>query len=92
MAEPVAGIRLDYLVKMMKAVLEDKELESILGAPIEKHIALVVEDGRFQFNVLTPFGEQEKPFTDEEKARAREIVGRIIKSNYPGTEGLPEVR
>ncbi|MFH1404396.1 MAG: hypothetical protein ABIH11_09025 [Candidatus Altiarchaeota archaeon] len=92
MAEQLTGIRLDYLSKIMTAITEDDELESILGSPLERHIALVVKDGRFQFNVITPFGEGERDYGDEDKVRAQQIVTSIIKSNYPGTEGLPGVR
>ncbi|MFC2162350.1 hypothetical protein ACFLRF_01595 [Candidatus Altiarchaeota archaeon] len=92
MGEPVAGIRLDYLANIINSILTDDELEGLLGAPLATHIALVVEDGRFQFNVLTPFGEDEKELSEEDKSKAMSIVERIIKSNFPGTEGLPGVR
>jgi len=87
-----AGIRLDYLLRITGAILANKELESILGSPLDKHVVLLVKDGRFQFNILTPFGEEKKPLKSEEEARARKIVEDIVKANYPGSEGIPEVR
>ena len=89
---PAAGIRLDYLLRIVDALVGSEELKRILGEPVEKHIVLLVEDGRFRFNALTPFGEEEKEFTEEEKARAKAVVEGVVKVNYPGTEGLPEVR
>ncbi|MCX6694860.1 MAG: hypothetical protein NTU61_00995 [Candidatus Altiarchaeota archaeon] len=87
-----AGIRLDYLLRIVHAILENKELESMLGRPLEKHVALIVRNNRFQFNQLTPFGEKPRQLTQGEEARVREIVEGIIKSNYPGTEDVPELR
>ncbi len=89
---PVAGIRLDYLLKIVEGLRGNKELRNILGDPVEKHIVLLVEDGRFKFNSLTPYGGEEKTFAEEDRVRAKEIVESVINANYPGTEGLPEVR
>jgi hypothetical protein len=87
-----AGIRLDYLSRIIDAIKSDKELESILGSPVEQHVVLLVEGGHFRFNSLTPFGENERQYTEVDKARAAEIVGGIIRAHYPGTENLPGVR
>jgi len=87
-----AGIRLDYLSRIIDAIKSDKELESILGSPTDRHVVLIVEGGRFRFNALSPFGENERQYTEGEKARAAEIVGGIIRAHYPGTENLPGVR
>jgi len=87
-----AGMRLDYLLSIVNELLASKELESILGSPLEKHVALTVENGRFHFRQLTPFGEKAKVLTPEEDAMVRGIIKRIIKSHYPGTENMPEVR
>ncbi|MBU0763099.1 MAG: hypothetical protein KKD39_08755 [Candidatus Altiarchaeota archaeon] len=92
MASPVAGIRLDYLLNICKQISSSGELAQILGVPVEKHIALLVQDGRFKFTQLTPFGDQAKAYSPEEQAMAQSIVDKIIKSNYPGQEGLPGVR
>ena len=87
-----AGIRLDYLLKIVNALLQNRELESILGSPLDKHLVLLVKNNRFQFNQLTPFGEKERRLTPEEEASVRRIVEETIKSNYPGTENVPELK
>jgi len=91
MAQPL-GIRLDFLSKLLEAIKSNKELESILGSPIERHMVLLVEGGKFRFRRLTPFGEAEKPLTAEELSRASEIVDALVMANKPGSESLPEVR
>ena len=92
MGRPVAGMRLDYMKRIVDAIAVDKELESVLGAPVDRHVVLLVEGGRFKFNALTPVGEEVKDYTSEQKARAAQIVQNIIKMNYPGNAGLPEVK
>ena len=89
MGEPEAGIRLDYIRRIINALAENRELEGLLGAPVEKHVVLLVEGGRFKFNALTPYGENQREYSADEKMRAAEIVDAIIKANYPGTESLP---
>ena len=85
-------MRLDYLKRIIDAIAANRELESILGAPIERHVVVLVENGRFKFNQLTPTGEAKRSYTPPEQARAAEIVQTIIKQHYPGSEGLPEVK
>ncbi|MBD3389097.1 MAG: hypothetical protein GF416_08420 [Candidatus Altiarchaeales archaeon] len=93
MVRHIAGIRLDYLMKIMYDVRSSRELESIVGSPIEKHLVFLVDaDGNFRINALTPHGEPENRLSEEDTARATEIVTGIVKANYPGTENLPEVR
>ena len=87
-----AGIRLEYLAKVVNSMLADRELEAVLGAPIGKHIVLIVEDGHFKFHTLAPNEELGKKYTKEQEAEAAMIVQRILLQNYPGQGDLPGVR
>jgi len=92
MGRIVAGIRLDHLRHVLNAIAQNKELEAILGSPVERHVAVVVRDGKFRFNQLTPHGEEKKTFTPEDEARVRKIVDKIMHDFRPGMESLPEVK
>jgi hypothetical protein len=87
-----AGIRLDYLLNIGNAIAKSKELEAILGSPVEKHVCVVVEDGRFRFKSLTPTGETKKDYTLQQQAQAAAIVEKLIRAHRPGHEDLPGVR
>ncbi|MBD3389095.1 MAG: hypothetical protein GF416_08410 [Candidatus Altiarchaeales archaeon] len=84
MDEENVGIRLDYLMNVIDALRSDSELESLLGSPVEKHLALVYKDNDLKIFTLTPYGEEERQHSEEDKARVREICGAALSAALKG--------
>lgn len=85
-------MRLDYFLNIVDSVLVNKELEGIVGTPIDKHVALVVEDGHLRLVAVQPHGEEKRQLTDEQKKKMQEITEKIIKTNFAGSGNLPGVK
>ncbi|MFH1789044.1 MAG: hypothetical protein ABH834_06665 [Candidatus Altiarchaeota archaeon] len=86
------GMRLDYFMNIVDRILANEELEAIVGTPIEKHVALVVEDNHLRFYAVQPHGEERRELPAGQKARMQEITEEIIKTNFAGSTNLPEIR
>lgn len=91
-AKQANGMRLDFFLNIADRIIANSELEAIVGAPVEKHVALVVEDNHLRFYAVQPHGEEKRELTEAEKQRMQAITEEIIKTNFAGSNNLPGVK
>jgi hypothetical protein len=91
-----SDIRVDVLTRILSQISTNKELESLLGAQVDKHFVVAVKDGRMKFNPIYLKGEKKRKFTEEQRKRVIQIVEGIIRENKQpgvdsGTPSMPEL-
>ncbi|MBM3309282.1 MAG: hypothetical protein FJY77_03425 [Candidatus Altiarchaeales archaeon] len=86
-------IRVDVLMQIINKIMANKELEAILGAPLDKHFVVAVRNGRMKFNPIALKGERVRNQTDEQRKRVIAIVEGIIRDVKGPTPlvGKPDV-